>query len=91
VLDNAEEPVMQAPVEWALRAAVVAAPWVHPDRTHQYNTLLDAVVNADPEGLDLAPWIILEDGRMLNPQQIATLRKNIEAGSLSLPEGFLDF
>jgi hypothetical protein len=82
---------MQAPAEWATRAAVVAAPWALPDRASQYRTLLDAVIAADHDSAELAPWIVLEDGRMLNPRRVAALRESIAAGSLSLPVDFEDF
>ncbi len=82
---------MQAPTEWTIRAAVVATPWAHPERSGRYETLLDAILNADPDGGELAPWIILEDGHMLNPRQIATLRESINRGSLALPAGLLNF
>ena len=65
-----------------MRAAVVGVPWASPERADQYATLLDAVTNADPVERFLSPWIILEDGRILNPHQIADRRKLARGGSL---------
>ncbi len=81
---------MKAPAEWLIRAAVVETPWAVPNVTRQYGTLLDAAINAGSDGEDFDRWIVLENGRMLNPWQVAALRSAIHEGSLALPAGLLD-
>jgi hypothetical protein len=72
---------MKVPEEWAVRAAVVCVPWAHPEPEGRYATLLDAVIGIGSTEPTAAPWIILEDGRIVNPRQIARLYSLVHSGA----------
>lgn len=72
---------MKVPDEWAMRAAVVNVPWACPEPEECYATLLDAVIDIRSLAQAASPWIILEDGRILSPRQIARLHSLVHRGA----------